>query len=567
MDHQTAGSDAGILGAGNEAIPRGQSVEAISAFGNGDGTAPQYHHQFDPNCVECRRQAYERLREEISTQPLPWESIDPTIQFYELPRPNMHEENFFASLSDFEDVTYFNQPYLAQYRYEERQQQQQQQQQHPFPTLLALDEEQQSAIGLRRVPDEAIEPLLFQQVTGAEAFEPTTFQSTAFEPTVVEPLAYMPATIEPTMFGHPMALQPTFLSSTVEASTLEPMEFNFNTLPHGPMQHPIVGEPWASTHDGGLFETKTDECFKRQASVEGCNMISSAASQAAETNANAHNRQNPIHYEPSVNQTPVRAPRRLLPSNGHRQRPVHRQPEARTRRLPALHSSSEAGSERAAKDLFLVQSRHQGLSYKEIKRLGKFTEAESTLRGRYRTLTKDKKDRVRDPKWTEVDIHLLKEAVRVLGHGLHPDRAKLSWMAVSKYISNHGGSYGFGYSTCHRRWTHLEATGQLSDNGYDDSWVDDDDEAETLADAEEEYGEGADEKTEVDDENADEEDQDTDMVDDDEEESEEEKLEDSQMVEKDKTDECESSSESDDDDDDDDDNNGVTIKTETKTEE
>jgi hypothetical protein len=172
--------------------------------------------------------------------------------------------------------------------------------------------------------------------------------------------------------------------------------------------------------------------------------------------------------------------------------------------------SPQAAAERAAKDRFLVQSRSEGLSYKDIKRLGNFKEAESTLRGRWRTLTKEKKDRQRDPKWTDLDVsfskswvsnpgcvssklcpnkcffqdHLLKEAVQVLAHGQHPDRAKLSWMAVSVYIKEHGG-YSFGYSTCHKRWLRFEAAGQLGSTGFDDSWEDEEEDDHT----DEGYGE------------------------------------------------------------------------------
>lgn len=63
-----------------------------------------------------------------------------------------------------------------------------------------------------------------------------------------------------------------------------------------------------------------------------------------------------------------------------------------------------ASGERIAKDRVLVRLRNVGFSYKEIREIGKFTEAESTLRGRYRTLTKDKGARVRKPEWQEKDV-------------------------------------------------------------------------------------------------------------------------------------------------------------------
>jgi hypothetical protein len=61
------------------------------------------------------------------------------------------------------------------------------------------------------------------------------------------------------------------------------------------------------------------------------------------------------------------------------------------------------------KNDFLVQSKLAGMSYKEIRRLGKFTEAESTLRGRFRTLTKHKTARVRKPEWDDNDVSILED--------------------------------------------------------------------------------------------------------------------------------------------------------------
>ncbi|KAL7943531.1 hypothetical protein V8C42DRAFT_359204 [Trichoderma barbatum] len=511
--HHAGTYAAGIPESGYEVFPGGQSVDATSGIGNGNEVVV-LPHQFDPNCAECRRLSYERYQEEASIRPFqPWEPIDPTRQFYELPPLGMEEEQFFQSLSDIEDVTFFNQPYLVHYGDElEQDQQQHQQQQQSFPSLFSLAEES-LAFGQSVPQDEAIEPLLFQRAEVFEhvAFEPPAFQPVAFEHTVFEAtdLEPMPAPVlvEPLMYEPLMFEAPTFVPAAVERTALQPEEFNFNTLPHGSVQQPNLSEPWATTHDGGLFEQPSDHDIKREASDEASALFSSMMLQTTETTPSVQYVRNRVRFEspvprraPSARQTPVPAPRRLLPSNGHRQRPVHRQPNMRARRLPVLQLSSQEGSERAAKDLFLVQSRLDNISYKEIKRLGKFTEAESTLRGRYRTLTKAKKDRVRDPKWTSSDIHLLKEAVRVLGHGVHPARAKLSWMAVSNYISNHGGSYEFGYSTCHRRWTHLEATGQLGDNGYDDSWEDEDEE-EALAEEAPEEAKDGDEKDETAEEN------------------------------------------------------------------
>jgi hypothetical protein len=66
--------------------------------------------------------------------------------------------------------------------------------------------------------------------------------------------------------------------------------------------------------------------------------------------------------------------------------------------------SMKCTDDKMNKDDILLQCRSRGMSYKEIKRTYNFPEAESTLRGRHRTLTKDKKDRVRKPEWTARDV-------------------------------------------------------------------------------------------------------------------------------------------------------------------
>ncbi|KZF24983.1 hypothetical protein L228DRAFT_243742 [Xylona heveae TC161] len=60
----------------------------------------------------------------------------------------------------------------------------------------------------------------------------------------------------------------------------------------------------------------------------------------------------------------------------------------------------------AAKDEFLISCKLAGMSYKDIKRKGHYAEAESTLRGRFRTLTKPKLERVRKPIWKDHDVSI-----------------------------------------------------------------------------------------------------------------------------------------------------------------
>jgi hypothetical protein len=68
--------------------------------------------------------------------------------------------------------------------------------------------------------------------------------------------------------------------------------------------------------------------------------------------------------------------------------------------------SGKAPWHRDTKNAFLIECKRRGLSYKDIKRIGGFKEAESTLRGRFRTLTKSKEQRVRKPQWHENDVCL-----------------------------------------------------------------------------------------------------------------------------------------------------------------
>ncbi|RAL03610.1 uncharacterized protein BO80DRAFT_349832 [Aspergillus ibericus CBS 121593] len=126
---------------------------------------------------------------------------------------------------------------------------------------------------------------------------------------------------------------------------------------------------------------------------------------------------------------------------------------------------------RETKNAFLIDCKLRGLSYKDIKRIGGFKEAESTLRGRFRTLTKSKDQRVRKPQWQEKDIRLLCEAVAVCAEPRRQANGhytfcrprstnrlpKISWKKVAQYIWAHGGSYHFGNATCKKKW--CEVTG------------------------------------------------------------------------------------------------------------
>ncbi|KAJ8128669.1 hypothetical protein O1611_g4964 [Lasiodiplodia mahajangana] len=125
--------------------------------------------------------------------------------------------------------------------------------------------------------------------------------------------------------------------------------------------------------------------------------------------------------------------------------------------VPSGPTDAERDAERDAKNRFLVESKLAGMTYREIRRKGGFTEAESTLRGRFRTLTKNKEQRVRKPEWQDKDIRLLKRAVRKFTKG--DNSARVPWKQVATYIYEHDGSYHFGNATCRKKWDELVEQG------------------------------------------------------------------------------------------------------------
>ena len=107
-----------------------------------------------------------------------------------------------------------------------------------------------------------------------------------------------------------------------------------------------------------------------------------------------------------------RAAQRLTSQDEDRES-VERTKEDTAQRSEARSNSRDIGGlntiryitpRRKTEDYFLVTSRRAGMSYKEIRQKGGLQAAESTLRGRFRALTKARKDRVRKPVWTERDV-------------------------------------------------------------------------------------------------------------------------------------------------------------------
>ncbi|CAG8908911.1 unnamed protein product [Penicillium egyptiacum] len=170
---------------------------------------------------------------------------------------------------------------------------------------------------------------------------------------------------------------------------------------------------------------------------------------------------------PSVHDTDFGSPDQKLASSLSPSFSASTNEEGRSPQQSGEGGVESGGHYSNERNTFLIDCKRRGLSYKDIKRVGGFKEAESTLRGRYRTLTKSKDQRVRKPKWQEKDIRLLCQAVMI--HAESPDTygsltnasmnmsepPKVSWKKVAEHIWVNGGSYHFGNATCKKKWCEI----------------------------------------------------------------------------------------------------------------
>ncbi|KIW19977.1 hypothetical protein PV08_00552 [Exophiala spinifera] len=130
---------------------------------------------------------------------------------------------------------------------------------------------------------------------------------------------------------------------------------------------------------------------------------------------------------------------------------------------------SRSGQRDTSKDDLLVHLKSQGMSYKQIKEIGGFSEAESTLRGRYRALTKPKEARLRRPEWGDREIELLFEGVAYCSNtdplassSLHNLDAisigqfvnKVPWKQVAEYMEGKG-TYRYGNATVKKKYLEI----------------------------------------------------------------------------------------------------------------
>ncbi|KAF4459667.1 hypothetical protein FALBO_13570 [Fusarium albosuccineum] len=108
------------------------------------------------------------------------------------------------------------------------------------------------------------------------------------------------------------------------------------------------------------------------------------------------------------------------------------------------------------RDKYLLSGRAWGLTYKTIKQWGGFPDAESTLRGRFRALTKNTQDRVRKPRWEAADFHALDTALINLATAQNGRLGKIPWKNVADEMVRLGGTYHFGAGTVSKMYSQVK---------------------------------------------------------------------------------------------------------------
>lgn len=113
-----------------------------------------------------------------------------------------------------------------------------------------------------------------------------------------------------------------------------------------------------------------------------------------------------FHGLPYQGQTRMSSDMSAVPTySGGSHRSVSRRENGQA--LSEPENSADFHAQRREDDAILLEGKRNGLTYKDIRKKMHKKCAESTLRGRYRSLTKARQDRVRKPVWRQKDVSLL----------------------------------------------------------------------------------------------------------------------------------------------------------------
>ncbi|KJR81389.1 uncharacterized protein SPSK_01019 [Sporothrix schenckii 1099-18] len=116
-------------------------------------------------------------------------------------------------------------------------------------------------------------------------------------------------------------------------------------------------------------------------------------------------------------------------------------------------ASRQGDPRRQQEDQYMMQMhREAGWTFSKIQKSGEFSINESTLRGRYRTMTKPPEMRVRKPKWDALaDSLVLQFAGEQADAQNRPiEEAKIKWKVVQAQMVERG-TYSYGYCTLKKR--------------------------------------------------------------------------------------------------------------------
>jgi len=138
------------------------------------------------------------------------------------------------------------------------------------------------------------------------------------------------------------------------------------------------------------------------------------------------------------------APRDMLPSQNAGFQEFHPMSHSTSSQMAEASPTTESTSllvtspptsdEQRTRDEFLIRCRQNNISYKDIKEQGGFQQSIPTLRGRYRNLTKDKRNRLRKPKWTQKDVRETQTADLSLRQGANLFRRLTCWIWLCKDV-------------------------------------------------------------------------------------------------------------------------------------
>jgi len=110
----------------------------------------------------------------------------------------------------------------------------------------------------------------------------------------------------------------------------------------------------------------------------------------------------------AIDATPVKlghsSPKQVSRHHESKLRRLHKSAKGNTElQSGSIHPSPNI-SRSTVVDEYLLRWKRAGKTYREIRENGNYTVAESTLRGRYRNMTKERYLRVRMPKWEDTDV-------------------------------------------------------------------------------------------------------------------------------------------------------------------